>query len=189
MPQYEKIRLLRKHLHTANYLLWLDSDACVIDQSIPLQVFCEEPKELFIAGHEFGFDLAGRRVRHQLGGIPCGLNTGVLLLRDTTWSEQFLDVWWSRCMAGASAKTAFYDQGYLQQMFIENVLDLQTHTKIVTPCSRLNRCDDNNRDVCEFVLHLWGLDVDQRERIFSTILDGSKPNIGVSMPRFNVAPA
>ena len=100
-PQYEKIRILRKHLGSTDYLVWLDSDACVIDQSLPLQTFCEEPKNLVIAGHEFGFDLAGRRVRYELDGHPCGLNTRVLLLRDTSWSEQFLEAWWSRCLSGA----------------------------------------------------------------------------------------
>jgi hypothetical protein len=186
-PQYEKIRILRKHLGSTDYLVWLDSDACVIDQSLPLQTFCEEPKNLVIAGHEFGFDLAGRRVRYELDGHPCGLNTGVLLLRDTSWSEQFLEAWWSRCLSGAPAHTAKHEQGHLQQMLMENVLNLQAHTRIVTPCCRLNRCDDNGTDVCEFVLHLWGLQPKRREEIFSLIIEGKKPDIGIEMPRFNVA--
>ena len=85
------------------------------------------------------------------------------------------------------AHTAYYDQGHLQQMLMENVLNLQAHTRIVTPCCRLNRCDDNGTDVCEFVLHLWGLQPKRREEIFSLIIEGKKPDIGIEMPRFNVA--
>jgi hypothetical protein len=88
---------------------------------------------------------------------------------------------------GTPAHTAYYDQGHLQQMLMENVLNLQAHTRIVTPCCRLNRCDDNGTDVCEFVLHLWGLQPKRREEIFSLIIEGKKPDIGIEMPRFNVA--
>ena len=184
----EKVFLMKKHLGSAKYLVWLDSDACVIDFAQRLEDFCVDDRDFVIAGHEFGFDLKGRRTRYELNGVPCGVNGGVFMIRSSEWSREFLDTWWRQCQWANKAGTAFREQGQLQQMLMHDVLKMQAHTTIVTPCSRLNRCDDNNDDVCEFILHLWGLGSDRRERVFSEIENGQKPELGISMPRFNVAP-
>jgi FkbM family methyltransferase len=186
-PSHEKIRLLQRHLDSATYLLWVDSDACVIDHSVRLESFCEGQKDLIIAGHEYGFDPSGRRLPYRMGDIPCGLNAGILMIRNGSWSRRFLDDWWNRCTQN-HLSTRFYEQGELQRMLVENTSDMQSHIHIITPCSRLNRCDDNGTDICEFILHLWGAGSEYRESVFSEIAAGRKPNIPVQMPHFALSP-
>lgn len=185
-PPYEKVRVLQQHLGTSDYLFWLDSDACVVNFSQRLEEFCQTGKDFIIAGHKYGFDMSGRRTQYLINDIPCGLNSGVMLIRSCDWSRQFLDDWWRRCEIGAVQRAAYFDQGPLQQMLVENAVDLHSHIQLVTPCSRFNRCDDDHTDVCEFVLHLWGLGSGTRERILSQIQAGVKPDTTVSLPTFHV---
>ena len=185
-PQQEKIKVLTKHLGSADYLMWLDSDACVVNFSQRLEEFCQTEKDFIIAGHKYGYDLDWQRVQYLINDAPGGLNSGVMLIRSSAWSRQFLDHWWSRCLIGFTQGAKHGDQGPLQQMLVENAMNFHEHLQLVTPCSRFNRCDDDHMDVSEFVLHLWGQRNDERAQIFSQIHAGIKPDIGVSLPKFHV---
>jgi hypothetical protein len=185
-PSPEKVQVLRKHLGSASHLLWIDSDACVVNFHRKVEEFCRLDKDLIMAGHAFGFDLSGRRMRYSLHGTPAGLNAGVILINHSQWSRDFLDAWWARCVQGARRRNAFYEQGQLHQMLVENALNIQNHISLVTPASRLNRCDDDGADRCEFILHLWGSPSDYRRKVFAEIEQGRKPRIHVSMPFFDV---
>lgn len=184
-PSHEKLRVISRHIEWTDYILWIDSDACVIDYRVPLTSFTRGDADLIIAGHEFGFDLAGRRLAYRLKGRPSGLNAGVFMLRNSAWTAEFLRRWWELCIEGAKVPTALVEQGQLQAMLEENTCDLQGHIELVVPCSRLNRCDDRGENVCEFILHLWGSGGKERERVFSELLQGRKPDIPISLPSFD----
>tara|TARA_R110002167_G_scaffold302489_1_gene506808 strand:+ start:99 stop:791 length:693 start_codon:yes stop_codon:yes gene_type:complete len=185
-PPHEKVRIMQRHLASAEYLLWIDADACVVNFSQRLEEFCSNGNDIVIAGHQFGFAPFGERMRYEIGGVPCGLNSGVMMFRNSKWSSNFLADWWDRCVEGERQGTAFMEQGQLQQMLMENANDIQRHINIVTPCSRLNRCDDDGQDVCEFILHLWGSDEETRTRIFQQIAAGQHPETSISLPTFDV---
>jgi hypothetical protein len=185
-PPHEMVRILSRELHSADWLMWLDSDACFIDFEQRLEELCDSNKHLIIAGHKFGFDPQGQRIEYRVNGLRAGLNTGVLLLRSSLWSRLFLDAWWRRCVMGAGQNTAYYEQGELQAMLMANEMDLQNQIHLVQPCSRLNRCDDDGRDICDFVLHLWGLDSKTREHALRQVASGHRPDIGIEMPSFHV---
>jgi galactosyl transferase GMA12/MNN10 family len=183
---HEKIRVMHRHLHSAEYILWLDSDAVVIDFSQTLDQFCTNRPDVVIAGHQYGFDLNGNRVAYEVGGISCGLNGGVFLLRNSQWTHEFLYHWWDRCVEAHARNTPFWEQGPLQQLFVEDAMGMQARTNLVTPSSRLNRCDDHGRDVCEFILHLWGTSNEHRAAVFAEILRGRRPNVAIELPTFSV---
>lgn len=188
-PSHEKVKVMRRHLSAGcDYVCWIDSDACFIDFTKKLADFCQSGKDLVIAGHDFGFDLMGERLKYLANGQCCGLNGGVMLVRNSPWSRVFLDEWWERCVRGHKIPTSFWEQGQLQNMFLFNTLNIQQHTELVIPCSQLNRCDDNHTDICEFILHLWGTSSEVRNRIFGQIAQGIRPNITTEMPFFNVVP-
>ena len=186
-PSHEKVKVMRRHLDDGSeYVCWIDSDACFIDFTSKLADFCQSGKDLVIAGHDFGFDLMGERLRYRVNGSPCGLNGGVMLVRNSAWTRIFLDEWWQRCVRGDKIPTSFWEQGHLQNMFLFNTLNIQQHTDLVVPCSRLNRCDDNHTNICEFILHLWGTSTEVRQQIFGQIAQGIHPDVTTEMPFFNV---
>lgn len=185
---HEKVRVVQRYLPTADYVCWIDADACFIDFDTPLTAFCREGADLVIAGHTFGFDLRGCRRRYLHGSLPCGLNGGAFMLRRSPWSSLFLQHWWHRCERGHRLSTSFLEQGQLQDMFMQDELSLRRRTHLVVPSSRFNRCDDDDHDVCEFILHLWGTGSEFRRNVFRQVLAGIKPDIGIDLPRFNVGP-
>ncbi len=185
-PQHEKVLLLRKHLPWSDYVFWIDSDACFIDFRKPITNFCQSGADLVIAGHDCGFDLQGRRTRYRINGHRAGLNTGVMLFRNSKWSVEFLENWWNRCVSGQSCHQ-MHEQGELQEMLMTNEFQALERTELITPSSRLNRCDDEGADICEYVLHLWGTGNQFRRDVFRDILDGNRPDISVDMPSFCVS--
>ena len=191
-PYHEKLLMLQRHLDNHDWLLWLDSDACVIDHRQSLSDFTETDADLVTGGHEIGFNLRGERIRVLLGDAEAGINTGVLLLRNCPWSHRFLASWLLLCRLGNAMDCAFHEQGILQWMLIENICDLHSHIGLINPSSRLNRQDDiaaQEADRCDFILHLWGTPNTTRVDVFEAIARGEKPEgLGIHMPGFHVPP-
>lgn len=193
-PQYEKILLISKHIATTKYLVWIDSDACFIDFSKPITDFISESpsSNIIVAGNKFGFDFDGNPVEYKIGPKQCGINTGVAIFRNTSWTTEFLFSWWRQCVEGKGVgkPAAYWDQGHFQDMFLSNTMNVQSHTYLVIPAYLLNREDDGRSDWsrCDFVLHLWGADAASREEKFQTILDGKIPRFSEAMelPNFNI---
>jgi len=75
------------------YILWIDADACVIDQALSLQQVVQEG---------CGADLIAGEDMHC--GSGSYINAGVLLMRVSEWSRKFLkDVWAAKAEEGATA--------------------------------------------------------------------------------------
>lgn len=187
-PSFEKLNVVRRHLSNADYVLWIDSDACVIDFRQKLETFCDSGHDLVVAGHDFGFDLLGYRQRFAIDGVPAGVNGGVWMLRNSAWSYAFLDEWWQRCVRGIRIPTSFLEQGHMQWMLYNDVLQMRCHTKLIVPAERFNRCDAHGRDVCGFILHAWGESEQRRIELFEPILRGERPQTTIEMPSFYVPP-
>jgi galactosyl transferase GMA12/MNN10 family len=185
-PPYEKVRVLQRHLWSAEYVLWVDADACVVNFSQRLEHFCDNGNDFVIAGHEFGFDLQGQRRRFEINGLPCGVNTGVMMFRSSEWTERFLRLWWDECFEGAQNCTALHEQGRLQNLLNINSLEIHSHTNVVLPSSRFNRGDGSHENVCEFVLHLWGTGAEHRKRILAAIANQQIAPEGITIPNFDV---
>ena len=193
-PTQERVRVLRRHLPTAELVLWLDSDAAVIDFSRRVEDFVREAPgaaQLLMAGHRRGYDRYGVQLRPTLRGEPSGLNCGVMIWRRSEWALCFLDAWWRACVSSAARLHAFHEQGVLQHLLETDAHGLRDRTHVVTPAYRLNRDDDRPVDRCDFVLHLWGHTNAARERAFAQVCAGVRPDeaLGapIEMPRFNVS--
>ena len=78
-----KVVVLEKHLHSFDWLIWVDIDTLIVDHSRSLEdVFRLQ------AGEEGAFDLF-------TAGDWNGMNTGVLAMRATSWSSQLLGSLWA----------------------------------------------------------------------------------------------
>lgn len=186
----EKLFVIRKHLRNHRWLAWIDSDACIINQKKDIEDFTNTHKNIVIGGHEYGFNLKGESIKIKFGNRCAGLNGGVFLLRNCTWSFDFLEQWINLCRLGRERKTAHAEQGILQWMLINNISTLQENIDLIDPASKINRQDFRDAskpDQCEFILHLWGSTSDYRKHIFEEISRGLKPEIPkINMPEFNI---
>lgn len=191
-PSCEKVFMMKRHLSQYEWIMWVDSDACFINHKLDLEWLINTNCNLVTGGHEYGFDIAGRKIRVTLNNIDAGLNAGVLLLRNCQWSQWFLDTWIMLCTLGSDLGNAFHEQGVLQWMLIKNICSLQSNVSLVNPASRINRqdfTDTDKPDICEFILHLWGSEPAYREQVFASIRDGEMPeqlDQPILMPTFFV---
>lgn len=189
--QEERLFVIRRHLKNYRWVAWIDSDACFINQEKDIEDFTNTSKNLITGGHEYGFNLTGGKIKISMGKKNAGLNTGVFLLRNCTWSFELLEQWINLCKLGRETKTTLWEQGILQWMLINNICSLQENIELINPASKINRQDFRERnkpDICEFILHLWGSSSATRQDIFQAILNGTKPIIPqVDMPKFCIA--
>lgn len=74
-PFWIKVKAVREELNGCDWLLWLDSDALVVDTSYEVERLTQEDKSLVISTDRFG------------------LCVGVFLLKNCEWSHQFLSTW------------------------------------------------------------------------------------------------
>ena len=188
--QEERLFVIRRHLKNYRWIAWIDSDACVINQEKDIEDFTNTAKNLITGGHEYGFKLTGEKIKISMGRKNAGLNTGVFILRNCTWSFEFLEQWINLCKLGRETKTTLWEQGILQWMLINNICSLQENIELINPASKINRQDfgaSNKSDICEFILHLWGSTSEMRKDIFNQISNGIKPNIPhINMPNFYI---
>lgn len=192
-PSVEKLFVVQRHLQAHDWIAWIDSDACIIDHRKDIADFTDTQKNLVTSGHELGFDLRGERIRVRLDDQEAGINGGVFLLRNCPWSHDFLQTWINLCKLGSEMRCAFWEQGILQWMLIENICNLQDNISLIHPASRINRQDfigTNESDRCDFILHLWGSSTELRVMAFSAVSRGVKPEeLPIDMPYFHVPSA
>ena len=190
--QEERLFVIKRHLKNYRWIAWIDSDACIINQKKDIEDFTDSAKNLITGGHEYGFNLRGKKMKISMGHKDAGLNTGVFILRNCTWSFEFLEQWINLCKLGRETETSLWEQGILQWMLINNICSLRENIELINPAAKINRQDFreiNKPDICEFVLHLWGSSSMMRENIFKQILQGEKPDTPqIEMPKFYIAP-
>jgi hypothetical protein len=94
-PQWAKIALLKQGLIANNheYILWIDADAFFVSANLNI---LEEPnlKDFNIVNHQALTDIAP----NHLPGVKLVVerpNTGVILVKNSSWSLEFLDELWN----------------------------------------------------------------------------------------------
>mmetsp|Transcript_30806 Transcript_30806/g.73369 ORF Transcript_30806/g.73369 Transcript_30806/m.73369 type:complete len:237 (-) Transcript_30806:238-948(-) len=76
---WSKIKAVLKHLKDFEYIMWLDADAFVTNNTIRVESFLPsvENKDIILTKDASGY------------------NSGVWLVRSCSWSEHFLEAWWN----------------------------------------------------------------------------------------------
>jgi hypothetical protein len=100
-PSWYKIQLLLEHLKssTCDYVMYMDSDAFVINDSIDIRDILSQYSDYdFICGEDFG---------------PDKINGGVLIFKRTDWSIDFLNRVWDK--ANLIARGTFKTENWLEQ--------------------------------------------------------------------------
>ena len=166
--------------------MWIDADAAIINFNQPLDAFlnkCEHEKDFYIAGNIKGWRY-GKHVEMSLHGTPSGLNAGIWFVRDSDYTNEFLNFWLHQSVH--NLRSSFLEQDSLQMILDDNLMDFQNRVCLITPSKSFNREDVGQDDVCEFILHLWGSQSSDRISVFREIVEGKKPNINIVLPYFNV---
>lgn len=75
-PWWFKVYALQKYLAFFDWVVWLDGDCLIANPDIKFEWFLDDPHaDLVLTDHNFA------------------VNNGVFALRNTAWSEEFLDKW------------------------------------------------------------------------------------------------
>jgi len=156
VAHWSSVYMLRKYLSSYDYVLWLDADAIVTRFNMSLEHFIRLSPDANILACD---------------DRPMGtsvINTGAVLVKNTPWTERFLEVWWE---LGNRPEYAFKfpsDQGAITELFQNKVMQAQDHIKVfpaklfnsIYPAQETHTAED-------FVLHLMATPDDVRKQVFS----------------------
>jgi len=84
--------------HSPDYVLFLDADAIVVDNSYHIEDFIIEGKDIVVT-EDYG---------------PSAMNAGVILIKNTEWVRWFLQRWYDVCdelEGGSPLQKGFYENG------------------------------------------------------------------------------
>mmetsp|Transcript_3863 Transcript_3863/g.9726 ORF Transcript_3863/g.9726 Transcript_3863/m.9726 type:complete len:629 (-) Transcript_3863:792-2678(-) len=150
--RYEKVRILRhkldelcpamaryvtgstlsrsKKLPTATslgcpeWLVWIDADATVVDFSQRFEDIIGEDDD----------NIHLHACRDTATDVQQAINSGVMILRNSLWTRQFLDTWWAAAEGAVDEihgmPVKITDEEAFQRMYTENVGDLRQHSRI-----------------------------------------------------------
>lgn len=106
-----KILAVQKHLADYDWLLYLDSDALIMNDTIKLETLIDED-----------FDVIA-----TVDGGPVPILSGQFLIKNSEWSKKFLKDWYD---VGHTDIQPGFDGGALIKLFSENE-DLRNHIKTI----------------------------------------------------------
>lgn len=86
---WAKIPAILKAFENHQWILWADSDTLVFNRSRRLEDFCDPEYDLIVQSHDEYFEYLGIQLADGLEKMP--INTGVFLMRASTWSKEFLE--------------------------------------------------------------------------------------------------
>ncbi|KAJ7522961.1 hypothetical protein O6H91_18G032800 [Diphasiastrum complanatum] len=86
-PSWSKILAVRKHLANFDWIFWTDADSLVTNPSIALEDIIGS-----IVGNANFEDMPDLIVTEDVTGV----NAGMFFVKNSKWSEVFLDIWWNQ---------------------------------------------------------------------------------------------
>jgi hypothetical protein len=85
---WAKIPAILDAFRTHDWVLWADSDTLVIDDSRAVETYCDPAYDLIVQTHDRYYQLLG--IPEAEGRRRMPINTGVFLIRASTWAADFL---------------------------------------------------------------------------------------------------
>lgn len=138
---WEKIKHLRDILDdsSAGWAFWIDSDAIFNVQRTPLSAFMIKNVDICVCSDIFW---------------RLGTNTGTILVRNTQWTRDFLDAWWTRANKSKFANSKSHEQSELDIMISEDTMGCRSQNKLALfPSTVFNGADWIPNPQERFILH------------------------------------
>lgn len=150
-----------------DYVMWMDADAAFNNHEIAV----EEILDLW-PDHDFLISMDPANV------IPRECCAGVFIVRNTSWSRQFLDLWLAagRTMNGGK----YFDRrrrGKKDQVILNRLLrmpDHAPHVKVLPSCY-LNEDAHRARGPASFILHAMASSMAERRALFAELYSRFHP--------------
>jgi len=86
-PSWSKILAVKSHLPQYDWVFWNDADSLVTNFSISLEAII-----MSVVGDVDFNDMPDLIVTEDVTGV----NAGMFFVRNTEWSQQFLELWWNQ---------------------------------------------------------------------------------------------
>jgi hypothetical protein len=138
-----KVVATKMNLENYDWLLYLDSDALIMNDTIKLETLIDDDYDM-IATSE--------------GGPHAPILSGQFLIKNTKWSKKFLEDWYA---VGDTHIPPGYDNGALIKLFTENE-DLRNHIKII-PIRKMGSYVWNYEDG-DFAIQFAGIIFSEKEK-------------------------
>lgn len=180
-PHWAKLPAIWNHLHYYEWILWIDADAFFCNFSTTIEGLLERARA------DYGIDEKGKDL--IIANDMNGLNSGVFLLRNSTWSRDFLE----RTYNIRDWENLEHEQEGIIKLLQQNPSD-QAHVQYI-PQRWLNsypgeimdayRIYGQRRETMEyhdgdFVLHLPGMKLEEKLRIAQKTVPSAIPDVNIS---------
>ena len=156
VPYWGKVKALQACMHSASsnsLVVYLDSDALIIQQHIDIQSLLRPDIDFHLADHGLGDKTWGK------------VNTGVLIFKNTEWSNKFLAHWWAAGADTPYISAPFHEQSVLQHVLEEGMFDCRQKT-VVYPAHIFNTAihpTSQDETARGFILHMMGSPPEDRK--------------------------
>ncbi len=154
---WHKVGMMRRHLPNHDAVVWIDSDAIFNPSKHGVSL------DRLLASREDAL------VCKDAPPLDHGVNTGVLIFKNTPWSREFLDRWWAMRVDPAY-ESGFHEQAALNDMLKES----PTEGMGIREAIEFNHIPDDNRRKNAFVIHLAGTGGEYRRRELGKLLQIKK---------------
>ena len=136
-PTWYKPKLISEifEIYNPDYILFLDADAVVINNHHKIEDFIVDGIDI-IATEDYG---------------PSKLNAGVFLMKNTSWTKDFLKKWWDICKEFPQYEHGLWHDQTCFGLLMDRTSDWNNHIKIINP-SILNAREETG--YC-FVFHAF----------------------------------
>jgi hypothetical protein len=164
-PCWNKVLAILGNLKNYDYVMWIDADAIIYNQDVPITKFTNEnnSKELLIC-----YDCAKES--------EC-INSGVMIVKNTDWAYNlFKKTWESPIHHGHNDQNVLYNvilsESYPERTFqlkFPEICSDDVHPKVGIFSENTFNSHITNYLVGDFAIHLMGLDAESRINIMRQI--------------------
>ena len=146
---WERLPLILKYIEQYDYLIWIDADAFFYNDSDSIiNIINNNLDSNFI----FSNDINNNNI-----------NTGFFIVKNNEYSINFIKKWaYDEELYNANTMPLWWDQGVLNDMYNENLLEIQNNSICYNYGILQHFYDNEELDIKPFILHMAGTSKEYR---------------------------
>lgn len=157
---WTKIKLIRYNLMYCDYVIWLDCDTCIINKNFDLKGLLASDKDIYLSKDNNG------------------INSGVMVFKNTNKVKSFLDTVWSM---EQYVNHIWWEQAAIHDLYENNWEGINEATEFV-PQNILNayeygqyNLENKEGEICKdtFIAHFPALPLEKRIELINKYTNGS----------------